>query len=129
MQSHAMRLAHIQRGVACGYGPDAVTLLATPLYSNTTLVSFFPTLGLGGQVHLMAGGSMLKTTLAHRQRIRATHIMLVPVQYQRIMAVAVVRQSFFDRFRPSSAPVRRSAPTQSRRAGALARLIEFPRHD
>ena len=27
-----------QRGAAYGYGPDTVTLLATPLYSNTTLV-------------------------------------------------------------------------------------------
>ena len=29
---------------AYGYGPDAVTLLSTPLYSNTTLVVFFPTI-------------------------------------------------------------------------------------
>ena len=36
-----------------GYGPDAVTLLATPLYSNTTLVVCFPTLARGGAVVLM----------------------------------------------------------------------------
>jgi hypothetical protein len=30
-----------------------VTLLSTPLYSNTTLVVFFPTIGFGGTVHLM----------------------------------------------------------------------------
>jgi hypothetical protein len=30
------------RGESYGYGPDAVTLVATPLYSNTTLVVFFP---------------------------------------------------------------------------------------
>ena len=37
-----------------GYGPDAVTLLATPLYSNTTLVVFLPTLAWGGTAVLMA---------------------------------------------------------------------------
>jgi hypothetical protein len=30
----------VQRGAKYGYGPQAVTLLATPLYSNTTLVTF-----------------------------------------------------------------------------------------
>ena len=44
VQSHGMRWAHLVRGLAQGYGPDSVTLLATPLYSNTTLVSFFPVL-------------------------------------------------------------------------------------
>ncbi len=45
VQSHAHALAAIsQRGGGSGYGPDAVTLFSTPLYSNTTLVSFFPTL-------------------------------------------------------------------------------------
>ena len=31
-----------------------MTLLATPLYSNTTLVVFFPTIAFGGTVVLMA---------------------------------------------------------------------------
>ncbi|MBL8486704.1 MAG: acyl--CoA ligase [Rhodocyclaceae bacterium] len=85
VQPHAMRWAHIQRGTLSGYGPDAVTLVATPLYSNTTLVSFFPTLGLGGTVVLMArfdAGRYLELAERHR----ATHAMLVPVQYQRLMA-------------------------------------------
>jgi acyl-CoA synthetase (AMP-forming)/AMP-acid ligase II len=85
VQSHQMRFGHIARAGALGYGPDAVTLLSTPLYSNTTLVSFFPTLGLGGTAVLMKkfeAGEYLK--LAERHRV--THTMLVPVQYQRIMA-------------------------------------------
>ncbi|WP_395646421.1 class I adenylate-forming enzyme family protein [Terricaulis sp.] len=85
VQSHKMRFGHVNRAQALGYGPDAVTLLSTGLYSNTTLVSFFPTLGLGGTVVLMrkfdAGGY-----LALAQKHRVTHTMLVPVQYQRIMA-------------------------------------------
>ena len=62
-----------------------VTLLSTPLYSNTTLVVFFPTLALGGCVLLMPKFDALGyLQLAERQRV--THTMLVPVQYQRLMA-------------------------------------------
>ncbi|QDZ29742.1 class I adenylate-forming enzyme family protein [Noviherbaspirillum sp. UKPF54] len=85
VQPHSMRWTHMQRGRINGYGPDAVTLISTPLYSNTTLVSFFPTLGLGGTVVLMAkfdAGAYLALAKQHR----VTHTMLVPVQYQRIMA-------------------------------------------
>ena len=95
VQSHAMRWAHINRNEAAGFA-DAVTMIATPLYSNTTLVSVLPTLGWGGTVVLLkkfdARGYL---TLAERHR--ATHTMLVPVQYQRIMALPD-----FDRFDLSS---------------------------
>ncbi|WEK43481.1 MAG: class I adenylate-forming enzyme family protein [Candidatus Sphingomonas colombiensis] len=91
VQSHAMRWQHFSRNVGAGFD-TAVTLLSTPLYSNTTLVSFLPTLAWGGSVVLM------KKFEAHRflelaEQYRATHTMLVPVQYQRIMALAD-----FDRF-------------------------------
>lgn len=85
VQSHGMRWTHVRRGLAYGYGPDTRTLLSTPLYSNTTLVVFFPTLAFGGWVHLMPrfdAGRYL--ALASAQRI--THTMLVPVQYQRLLA-------------------------------------------
>jgi acyl-CoA synthetase (AMP-forming)/AMP-acid ligase II len=85
VQPHAMRWAHVQRARLQGYGPDAVTLIATPLYSNTTLVSFFPTVTLGGTVVLMAKFDAA-SYLALAERHRATHTMLVPVQYQRLMA-------------------------------------------
>ncbi|HEX7645666.1 MAG TPA: class I adenylate-forming enzyme family protein [Burkholderiaceae bacterium] len=87
VQSHGMRWAHVQRGALVGYGPQAVTLLATPLYSNTTLVSFFPTLTLGGSVILMSRFDA-RGYLELAQRHRSTHTMLVPVQYQRLMALA-----------------------------------------
>ena len=86
VQSHGMRWAHLVRGLAQGYGPDSVTLLATPLYSNTTLVSFFPGLCWGGSVRLSPKFDALRY-LQTAQQIRATHTMLVPVQYQRIMAL------------------------------------------
>jgi acyl-CoA synthetase (AMP-forming)/AMP-acid ligase II len=68
-----------------GYGPDAVTMISTPLYSNTTLVSFFPTMALGGTAVLMAKFDAA-SFLALAEANRATHAMLVPVQYQRLMA-------------------------------------------
>lgn len=86
VQPHGMRWAHVKRGLPYGYGPEAVTLLATPLYSNTTLVVFFPSLAFGGAVVLMPKFDA-RRYLEIAQRRRATHTMLVPVQYQRLMAV------------------------------------------
>ena len=84
VQSHGMRYGHVARAQAMGYGEGAVTLLSTPLYSNTTLVSFFPTLGLGGTVVLMKKFDAAQY-LALAQKHRVTHTMLVPVQYSRLM--------------------------------------------
>ena len=85
VQSHGMRWTHVSRGGLFGYDASSVTLLATPLYSNTTLVSFFPTLAFGGTVVLMAKFDA-DAYLALAAHHRATHTMLVPVQYQRLMA-------------------------------------------
>ncbi len=84
VQSHRMRWAHVHRAALARYDRTAVTICSTPLYSNTTLVSFFPTLARGGTVVLMARFDALKF-LELAQQHRATHAMLVPVQYQRIM--------------------------------------------
>ncbi len=85
VQSHGMRFQHVNRGESSGYGPDAVTLLSTPLYSNTTLVSFFPTMALGGAAVLMRKFDVVRY-LELAQKHRVTHTMLVPVQYSRLMA-------------------------------------------
>ena len=74
------------RGASYGYGPQSVTLLSTPLYSNTTLVVFLPSMAYGATVHLMAKFDAA-AYLARAQTLRVTHTMLVPVQYQRIMAL------------------------------------------
>jgi acyl-CoA synthetase (AMP-forming)/AMP-acid ligase II len=92
VQSHRMRWAHVHRASMARYDRTAVTICSTPLYSNTTLVSFLPTLAMGGTVVLMAKFDALKF-LQLAQRQRATHAMLVPVQYQRIMDLPD-----FDRF-------------------------------
>jgi len=83
VQSHRMRWPHAQ-GMKLGYGPDTVSLLSTPLYSNTTLVCFVPTLANGGAVVLMRKfdvGGYLERAVRHG----VTHTMLVPVQYRRLM--------------------------------------------
>lgn len=87
VQAHAMRWAHVARGAGNGYGPEAVTMIATSLCSNTTLVCFFPTLALGGRAVLTQGRFDPAAYLALAERVRATHAMLVPVQYQRLMAL------------------------------------------
>jgi len=63
-----------------------VTLLSTPLYSNTTLVVFLPSMAYGATVHLMAKFDAAGC-LALAEALRVTHTMLVPVQYQRITAL------------------------------------------
>ncbi len=85
VQPHGMRWVHVKRGVRNEFGPQAVTLLSTPLYSNTTLVGFFPTLGLGGTVVLMSKFGVPEFLALAEQR-RVTHAALVPVQYQRLLA-------------------------------------------
>ncbi len=73
-------------------GPDAVMLISTPIYSNTTLAALLPALGLGATTVLVrkfAEEAFLATAEAHR----ATHAMLVPVQIRRL-----VEHPAFDRF-------------------------------
>ena len=96
VQSHGMRWAYAVRAIQRGYGPDATTLISTPLYSNTTLVSFMPTLTFGGTVVLMPKFDSTRY-LELAQQYRVTHTMLVPVQYQRLMA-----HPDFDRYDLSS---------------------------
>jgi len=85
-QSHQMRWFHVRPPGRDAYGPDARTLISTPLYSNTTLVCLFPTLANGGTAILMRKFDA-REFLASAQKHRATHAMLVPVQYSRIMAM------------------------------------------
>jgi len=87
IQSWGMRWAHMKRAEINGYGPGTVSLSATPLYSNTTLVAALPTLGMGGTLVLMRKFDSAEY-LRLAQQEGATHTMLVPVQYQRLMNFA-----------------------------------------
>jgi long-chain acyl-CoA synthetase len=92
VQPHSMRWGHVARADSYGYGSQSVTLIATSLCSNTTLVCFFPTLAKGGTVVLAPPKFDAGAWLALAERYRVTHAMLVPVQYQRILA----REDFDD---------------------------------
>ncbi len=127
VQSHLMRAQHVERGGArAAYGTDAVALLSTPLYSNTTLVAFFPALGFGGTVVLMPKfDARLYLELAQQHRV--THTALVPVQYQRLMALPDFDRYDLSCFRMKTST---SAPfSAALKAEVLARwpgrLLEF----
>ena len=85
LHSHIMRDMLAVRFTAFDYSPDTISLASTPLYSNTTLVSVLATVGVGGTTILMTKSDAPKF-LEIAQRERVTHAMLVPVQYQRILA-------------------------------------------
>ena len=102
VQPSGMRWSQVQRGRVMGYDQGAISLFSTPLYSNTTLAAFFPTIGLGGSSVLMAKFDV-RRWLEIAERHRVTHTMLVPVQYRRILA-----DPEFDRFDLSAFRVKSS---------------------
>lgn len=82
---HGMR--HGQAARKGFFSAQARTLLSTPMYSNTTLMPLLGTLAHGGSCVLMRkfdAGRWLALAAAER----ATHTMLVPVQYRRLLAHA-----------------------------------------
>lgn len=126
LHNHWMRSAQMDRVSPNGYDDNACTLLSTPLYSNTTIVSFLPTLYGGSTVYLMPKFDA-RGYLEIVQREKITHTMLVPVQYKRIMDVPD-----FDAFDLSSMQVKfsTSAPLRAEvKADVLARfpgkLLEY----
>jgi|HigsolmetaAR201D_1030396.scaffolds.fasta_scaffold00450_11 long-chain acyl-CoA synthetase len=84
IQSHQMRWGHIRRGEVLLYDEESIAVISTPMYSNTTLVSLVPALARGGTLVLMKKFNALEF-LRLCEKERATHAMLVPVQYRRIM--------------------------------------------
>ena len=96
IHSHGMRWHQMAGGFKSIYNPDTRSLVSTPLYSNTTLAVFLPTICHGGFVRIMEKFDAL-AYLDHAQIDQTTHTMLVPVQYQRLMAHAD-----FDRYDLSS---------------------------
>jgi acyl-CoA synthetase (AMP-forming)/AMP-acid ligase II len=92
VQSHGMRFQHLRRAGMSGFDTTAVALYATPLYSNTTLVSFLAALAGGGRAIVMPKFDARRyCEIAEAERV--THTILVPVQYRRLMDLPE-----FDRF-------------------------------
>ena len=85
VHSRQMRWYQMAVGEESGLGlPGQVTLLSTPMYSNTTLGIFVATMAYGGTAVVMRKFDCARW-LELAQQHRATHTILVPVQYQRLM--------------------------------------------
>ena len=126
VHSHAMRWRQMAGRVTHSYGAGSRALTSTPLYSNTTMVVFLPSIYSGGCVSIM-GKFDAQTWLQRAQDEQVTHTMLVPVQYRRLMDYAD-----FDSYDLSSMAVKfcTSAPFPADlKAEVLARmpggLIEY----
>ncbi len=87
LHSHRVRAGLAKVFKAFAFSTDAVNMVSTPLYSNTTFTTWFPTVWWGGANVLMAKFDA-REFLRLVQKHRATHAMLVPVQYDRIMRLA-----------------------------------------
>ena len=83
VHSHAMRYRQAVRDVF-SITPQSTMLLATPLYSNTTLMPLLMGLVHGGRVVMMPKFDA-EAYLDLAEAFGATHTMLVPVQYRRIL--------------------------------------------
>lgn len=68
----------------CGLGHGSRTLISTPLSSNTTLFLLFAVLAAGGSVTLMEKFDVGRW-LQLAKDIQATDVVLVPVQYTRLL--------------------------------------------
>lgn len=120
VHSHWMRAVHMERAQPNGYCDRARTLLSTPLYSNTTLVSFLPTL-VGGSTAVLMPKFDARRYLELAQAERITHTMLVPVQYKRIMDIPD-----FDSFDLSAMQVKFSTSAPLRQDVKRDVLARFP---
>ena len=88
VHSHAMRWVQFAPGALAyrrGGDGEVRSLASTPLYSNTTMVAFLSCLLAGGTLTIMGKFNTVRwLEIAERDKITLT--MLVPVQYQRLMA-------------------------------------------
>ena len=117
-----MRAIQMDRVQQNGYSDNARTLLSTPLYSNTTIVALLPTLVGAGCVVVMPKFDA-EALLALVEQEQCTHTMLVPVQYQRIMAL-----HNFSRFDLQSMRFKFSTSAPLRTALKNDILARFPGH-
>ena len=86
VHSHQMRWHQMAGGAKSIYDRHTRSLVSTPLYSNTTLAVFLPTMCHGGFARVMEKFDV-DAYMAHAVTDKMTHTMLVPVQYQRLMAM------------------------------------------
>ncbi len=120
VHSHRTRQGLAKGLMSMGIDNDSITLVTTPLYSNTTITTWWPT--------LCAGGSMIierKFDAARSLQLIENHqvsiAMFVPVQYDRIMRVAD-----FDHYDLSSMQAKFCTSAPLRAALKKALVDRFP---
>ncbi|UCD84295.1 MAG: AMP-binding protein [Deltaproteobacteria bacterium] len=86
IHTHAVRRVFTDELKAVFSIPGMVNIISTPLYSNTTMVTWLPSMRCGTTIVLMDKFDE-REFLKLCERDRATLAMLVPVQYQRILRV------------------------------------------
>ncbi|WP_417539591.1 class I adenylate-forming enzyme family protein [Marinobacter sp.] len=126
LHDYRFRQRQMVRMSRFGLDGDAVNLVSTPLYSNTTLVSVLPTVFYGGTLVLMAKFDA-RRFLELAEQHRVTHAMLVPVQFERILDVPEFDQFDLSSFKLklcTSAPLRAQviAETMKRWPGNIREL-------
>ena len=84
IHDHRFRGRQLERMPRFGLDGEARLMMSTPLYSNTTLVAALPVMVKGGTIISMAKFDVTRF-LELSQQHAATHAMLVPVQYMRLM--------------------------------------------
>ena len=126
LHSHRTRQGLAKGLMALGITQDAMTLVTTPLYSNTTFTTWWPTLVAGG-THYIESKFDAQRTLQLIEQHKISHAMFVPVQYDRIM-----RLENFGEFDLSSMQVKycTSAPLRAALKGDIVdrfpgELVEF----
>lgn len=87
VHSHRTRQALSKALMEMGIGTDSVTLISTPLYSNTTITTWWPSL-CGGATQIIMNKFDAEASLALIEKHQVSHAMFVPVQYDRIMRLA-----------------------------------------
>lgn len=85
VHTNGLRTAIVKSLGNFGVDHNSTTIISTPIYSNTTLATFITGLAVGGTAVIMRKFDV-EEFLELTQRHRATFVMLVPVQYQRLMA-------------------------------------------
>jgi acyl-CoA synthetase (AMP-forming)/AMP-acid ligase II len=84
VHDHRFRSRQFSRTSAYGLEENGVLMMSTPLYSNTTLVAAIACLVRGATLVSMKKFNTVGF-LELSEKHRATHAMLVPVQYMRLM--------------------------------------------
>jgi long-chain acyl-CoA synthetase len=108
VHSHGARRASYAGERARYFARESVNVIATPFYSNTTSVTWLLTTAQGGE-NVLLGKFSADGFLAAVERHQATHAMLVPVQYDRVLASERFRAADLSSLRylfSTSAPLR-----------------------